>query len=74
MRLTQCHRILQHLKEHGSITADEAKALYGVARLASRINDLRAQGLSIKTETVAGKNKFEEPTHYARYSLVKEGR
>lgn len=73
MRLTQCERILHHLKEHGSITSDEAKALYGVARLASRISDLRAQGLSIKTETVAGKNKFEEPTHYARYRLAEEG-
>ena len=74
MRLTQCHRILQHLKEHGSITADEAKALYGVARLASRISDLRAQGLEIVSEIEVGKNRFEEPTHYARYSLVKEGR
>lgn len=70
MRVTQCERILRHIKEHGSITSDEAKALYGVARLASRINDLRAQGVAITTETVIGKNKFEEPTHYARYRLA----
>lgn len=73
MGVTQCDRILRHMKDHGSITPDEAKALYGVARLASRINDLRAQGVAITTETVIGKNKFEQRTHYARYRLAEEG-
>ena len=62
--------ILMHMKKYGSITPDEAKAEYGCARLASRINDLRRQGVAIKSEIVTGKNRRDETTHYARYSLA----
>ena len=47
MKITQCERILRHLKDYGSITALEAVSEYGIMRLASRINDLRAQGIAI---------------------------
>ena len=73
MGVTQCDRILRHMKDYGSITSDEAKELYGVARLASRINDLRAQGVEIATETVTGKNRYGRKTRYARYRLAEEG-
>jgi hypothetical protein len=42
---------------------------YGIMRLASRINDLRAQGIKIVSETVAGKNRYGETMHYAVYRL-----
>lgn len=42
MAITQCERILRHLKDYGSITSLEAVNEYGIMRLASRINDLRA--------------------------------
>jgi hypothetical protein len=42
---------------------------YGIMRLASRISDLKKQGVSIKTEIVSGKNRYGERTSYARYSL-----
>lgn len=70
MGVTQCDRILRHMKDYGSITSDEAKDMYGVARLASRTNDLRAQGVAITTETVTGKNRYGEKTRYARYRLA----
>lgn len=41
MKTTQCERILRHLRDYGSITQKEAYAEYGIARLASRINDLK---------------------------------
>ena len=66
---TQCDLILMHMKKYGSITHMEAEREYGIARLASRINDLRRQGVAIKSEIVTGKNRRDETTHFARYSL-----
>lgn len=70
MAITQCERILRHMKDHGSITSLEAVTEYGILRLASRINDLRAQGIAIVSETKAGKNRYGETTHYAVYRLA----
>ena len=70
MAITQCDRILRHLKDYGSITSLEAVNEYGIMRLASRINDLRAQGISIISETKTGKNRYGETTHFAVYRLA----
>ena len=67
---TQCDLILMHMKKYGSITHMEAESEYGIARLASRINDLRRMGVAIKSEMIAGKNRRDESTHFARYSLA----
>lgn len=72
MKITQCERILRHLKDYGSITSLEAVNEYGIMRLASRINDLRAQGIAIVSEVVAGKNRYGETTHYSVYRLAEE--
>lgn len=70
--MTQCEKILEHLKKYGSITVIEAMDLYGVARLASRINDLKSDGVRIKRNMVAGKNRFGDPVTYAEYRLEAE--
>lgn len=69
MKATQCEKILRHLKDFGSITSQEATQEYGIMRLASRINDLRRQGVMIVSETATGKNRYGETTHYAVYRL-----
>ena len=48
----QTDLILMHMKKYGSITHLEAESEYGIARLASRISDLRTQGVAIKSEIV----------------------
>lgn len=72
MKITQCDRILRHLKDYGSITSLEAVNEYGIMRLASRINDLRAQGIAIVSEVKTGKNRYGEDTHFAVYKLKEE--
>ena len=67
-RENQNNRILQHLREHGTITQDEADALK-VRRLSARIFDLRNKGHEIVTDTIYGKNEYG-PTRYARYRMV----
>lgn len=72
MKVTQCDKVLRHLKDHGSITSFEAFNEYGILRLASRINDLRAQGIAIVSETASGKNRYGETTHYSVYRLAEK--
>lgn len=67
--MTQCERILRHLEDYGSITSATAMQEYGIMRLASRISDLKRQGVHIEKEMVSGKNRYGEQTSYAKYSL-----
>ena len=67
--MTQCDRILQYMHRNGSITQDDADRDLGCKRLGARIWDLKKQGIPIEVRTETGKNRFGEPTHYARYSL-----
>lgn len=70
--MNQCQQIARHLETYGSITSLEAMQEYGVMRLASRVSALKKSGLPVRTELVRGKNRFGEPTCYARYSLEKK--
>lgn len=67
--LTQSERIYNHLVEFGSINPIEALSEYGIMRLASRISDLKKDGIPIKKEMVSHFNRYGEKVHYAKYSL-----
>lgn len=67
--MTQTEKILRHLRDRGSITAIEAMEDYGIMRLASRVSDLKHSGHMIHREMIGGKNRYGEPTSYARYTL-----
>ena len=69
---TQAQRILEYIKEHGSITQFEAFTELGIMRLASRISDLRRIGVQINSHTEKVKNKFGETCHVKRYRLGAE--
>ena len=72
MKLTQCERILRHLRDYGSITSLTAITEYGILRLASRINDLKKQGYTIVSETAVGENRYKEKVHYSVYRLIEK--
>lgn len=72
--MTQCERILRHLQDYGSITQAEAVTEYGCYRLGARIWDLKAKGIPIRSERVTGKNRYDEPVSFSRYSIVKTER
>lgn len=57
--MTQCELIMRHLNDCGSITSLEAMQEYGI----------KSMGVPIEKEMVSGKNRYGEPTSYARYSL-----
>lgn len=68
-KMNQCDRIIRHLRDYGSITSATAMSEYGIYRLASRVSDLKKQGYNITKETVTGKNRYGEATHFALYRL-----
>lgn len=70
MKISQCDRILRHLRDYGSITSLEAINEYGILRLASRINDLKRKGYTITSEMMVGENRYQEKVHYSVYRLI----
>ena len=66
---TQRDLILQYIKDFGSITPMEAYSDLGVTKLATRISEMRKDGMTFKIETVKGKNRYGKSTRYAKYSF-----
>lgn len=68
--MTQCDRILRHLREVGPITPIDALRDYGCMRLAARIGELRAEGYAIVKDREQNVNRYGERVTYAKYQLV----
>lgn len=73
-KMNQIKRMLRHMNDYGSITSIEAMQEYGIARAASRIHDIKQLGYDVVTTTEAGRNRYGERVHYARYSRREEAR
>lgn len=71
MKTSQCDRILNYIQENGSITQMDALREFGCMRLASRISDLKMQGVPIKRTMETSKNRYGEPISYARYTICR---
>lgn len=63
---TQCQMIREHLEAGHRLSPIEALDKFGCFRLASRINELRKQGLDIRTDIVEG---AENGKRWAEYWL-----
>ena len=70
MKKTQKERILDYIKEFGSITSLEAYSELGITQLGARLDQLKREGYMFSTECEKGKNRFNEDVHYKRYRLV----
>lgn len=68
-KTTQKDRVLQHLKDNGSITSWQAIKHYGCTRLSDVIYRLKEEH-HIKTETVNSTNRFGDKVHFAKYIYV----
>jgi hypothetical protein len=71
IKLSQADRVRDYIAEFGSITQLEALRDLGVMRLASRITDLRKEGVAIKRESIPVKTRFGTVSYVARYSFAK---
>lgn len=66
-KMTQKERIRQYLDDFGSITQLEAIRDLGIMRLTARVHEMIRAGEPIVCEMERGKNRYDQPTHYARY-------
>lgn len=67
MAENQYDRILNYLKEHGSITPMEAFEELGITRLAARVHELERKGIYLDREMEKSKNRYGKNSHYMRY-------
>ena len=67
--MNQNERIIQYIKKFGSITTLEAFRDLGISRLASRIHDLKNEGIEFDQKMITSKNRYGETVHYMSYSI-----
>lgn len=67
--MTQREAILQYIADFGSITPMQAFTDLGITKLATRISEMRKDGLEFNIETVRDKNRYGKTVHFARYSM-----
>ena len=67
--MTQREAILQYIEEFGSITPMQAFSDLGITKLATRISEMRKDGMDFKIEMVSTKNRYGKSVSYAKYSF-----
>lgn len=70
MKISQKQRIINYIREFGSITDLEASKELGIQQFGARIFDLKKDGYEFRTEWESSTNRFGERTDYKRYYLV----
>ena len=60
-------RILEYLKENGSITTWEAIQLFGDTRLSDKIYRLKKEGHLIEYNWESTQNRYGEPVKFKKY-------
>ena len=72
MKVTQRQLILNYIEDFGSITPMEAFGDLGVTKLATRISEMRRDGMQFQIDTVKRKNRYGKTVWFAKYSFPKE--
>ncbi len=70
MKITQKDRIINYIRQFGSITSWEAYQDLGVMQLSARIDQLKKDGYEFRTEWETKKNRFNEEVSFKRYYLA----
>ena len=67
--MTQCERIIAYIKEFGSISPMEAFRDLGVTKLATRVSEMKMEGIEFEQKYEKAKNRYGESVYYMRYFL-----
>lgn len=70
MKANQKQRILDYIRQFGSITSKDTYVDLGITQLGARIDGLERDGYSFVKEWEKGKNRFNEEVTYKRYYLA----
>lgn len=67
--MTQYEKIIQYINDFGSISPMEAFRDLGITKLATRISEMRKDGIEFDQKMEYSKNRYGERVHYMRYSM-----
>lgn len=70
MKTNQKSRIVDYIKQFGSITSWEAYNELGITQLGARIDQLQKEGYEFKTEWEHKKNRYGDDVSFKRYYLA----
>ena len=70
MKKNQKSRIVDYIKQFGSITSWEAYNELGITQLGARIDQLQKEGYEFKTEWEHKKNRYGDDVSFKRYYLA----
>lgn len=70
MKINQRQRIINYIREFGSITSLDAYKDLGITQLATRVKELKEQGYEFETKWENSKNRYGERVDYKRYYLA----
>ena len=70
--MTQGERIVEYIERFGSISPLEAFRDLGITKLATRISEMRRNGIEFDQVYTETKNRFGDTCHYMRYYLRRE--
>ena len=70
MKVSQKDRIINYIRQFGSITSWEAYQDLGVMQLGARIDQLQKDGYVFRTEWESKKNRYGEDVSFKRYYLA----
>lgn len=71
-KMSQKERILNYIKEFGSISSWQAYSDLGITQLGARIDGLQKEGYKFKTEWEKSTNRYGQPVSYKKYFLIEE--
>ena len=72
-RPTQRQRVVQYMRENGSITRLDSCTKLFIFELASRIGELERRGWVFDKVRESVKNTYGETKNFTRYRILKEG-
>lgn len=67
--MNQREQIYDYMTDFGSITPMEAFADLGITKLATRVSEMRKEGVDIIGEWKSTKNRYGKTVRYMRYRL-----
>ena len=70
MKINQRQRIINYIREFGSITSWDAYKDLGITQLATRIKELKELGYEFETKWESSKNRYGEKVDFKRYYLA----
>lgn len=70
--MTQREQIYEYIERFGSITPMQAFSDLGVTKLATRVSEMRADGIVIDGEYVTAKNRLGKTVRFMKYTLPQE--